>query len=1716
MIFIDKMKNFKIYRTKTFLPTIPTDKKKWSAILLMTPNYESSRELMNSELFVNNRRFASYYIEKDVSYYINKKHVEEVEESSIFGIQKELSLCLESNRSELDDSEFGIPSLRKYPLDTEKHVRSAIKFFNYVDNEHEEELANNIIKAIKKFNIDNIKYSEKNRFFNYYKDCIKESIAVSTPDKRIGQLSLIYTMWKNGTLSEDRARQTIFNIRAVNLANKETDTPETIPTPDEYFKSQSSLIAKIDESVQYIYESKGIWKNDKGEEVPKKCTKCGSDVKIFLRGEPVYLCVNKDCEKYYGTVPCRVKKESVETDKFLDYINESALTVGDKIMFINEAGTKSNDSQMKRILYSSRLRQRKQVLELLDTVKKENPFIKYTFPDLKRYQGKNVFVDLYYYNSVFFQNNTWILKKGFNLYLEFMTRLLSHPNLKSNGYNYRTIFIPVKAWDLRQNGTVWNYKMSLNPISCIYQLMFTGAISQLKNTFGKTNIIFVGTNEYFKVNFSEIDPKDIKKLAVKLRLFTNKICNNEEFSDEDVDTSADHSESPEVIATKIVDKIEDNKGVDLTKKVATIMAAKDKPEDPKAEIEKNIEIKKIEKFSMTGKDAEITKQLKASPVSKIKKSKVEPDDLEDVENSDYSAEETEEEEREEDARKARELERLAKAIADASEEAENEEDAEDKMDDDEIRRILNSLGPDDEVNIDAARASRMSDLDKKVLDKNVKGKSVKDIINDKSDKEEVTTEVNVASPNKEEWSKMKYINFDKNYNIDKDLLNIFMYFSKCTRPISIRNIKVEDTSTSEDRIETYDVDMEDYRGSRFNIKLDIPIMEDNRFLLRGNYNSIQTQFFNMPIIKTDLGTCQLISNYNKIFLYRFNDKGGKTLPAVGKLIKSAKKYKGSSIKFTFGNNTKVCSKYHLPIDYIDLAGEISKIETKDWIVYFNQDELRKKYQVENGKGFPFAFNKKLNAVEYFPPEIVDSFTNMICLNLFKVDSEFEKLFDAQTRPRVCSYTRASIMSEKIPLVIICAYYIGLEPLMKRAGIKYEIVPKLTREIKNNVDLDWIEFDDGYIVYNINYETGLLMNGLKICSTSTFKLSEINSKGMYAEFMDHYGGRIKLDGLDNFYNLFVDPMIKESLEYYKLPTNFVDILLYGNSLLNDNKYIKHTDTSSRKLRRYQLISVYAYKALADAYASYCNQLKHGMKFAQFSIKRTAVIDAFLADSITSPDSCINALRDVETTNAITTKGPSGMNADRAYSLDKRSYDNSMLNVLGMSTGFAGNVGITRQSTMNSNVTADGYVKQSKSESMNDANTLTATEAMIPFGSTHDDPMRTAMSYIQTSKHMVRTEDSDPLLVTNGADEVMPYMTTDKFAFKAKNDGIIKEYVENEYMLVEYTDGSKDYINLLETTEHNSDGGYYVPLKLDAMDGAKVDIKFKKDQILAYDKYSFSNKLGESNNLAYNIGKLAKIAILNTDEGFEDSGIISQKMAEKLATRIVVKFQAVVDKESKIFKIAKIGDHVEASDTLLMWETMVDDEDAAELMNALTGDGENVSEIGKRKLKSEVTGTLVDIKMFRTIEYDAMSPTLKKVVQDYERPIKRRAKVIADNNLSKSKVQAHYKLPATGKLKRAQEAVLMEFYVEYLDTVGVGDKIVYNSANKAVEKAVFPVGKEPYTEFRPNEKIDAFVGDSSISKRLVTSTFLYGSLQKLMVELDRSVKDIMGIPYDDSTV
>ena len=1364
---------------------------------------------------------------------------------------------------------------------------------------------------------------------------------------------------------------------------------------------------------------------------------------------------------------------------------DSYIVSGDYITIFEDA---TYDPMLKKILYTERMVKRKEVIELLNRVKSDMPFIKYAYLDLNRYAQKNLFVDLYYYNQAFFKNNIWKLKKGFDIYLELLDRLINDKRIINAGYRMRTVFIPVNDWHRNPSTKMWLFKEDINPISIIYELMLKNP-NGLAKLFKDVRIVFFSNNNYFTMDFNDVT--NSKRNSIKFKNFIVKINNGEEFDTEDIDTS-ENTPTKDAIKADIIDKIEISKGVDLT--AANAEVKKSKKSNPNANTKVPVRSDAKDKSSEEEPEENIDK-LVANASDARDKSSVDKETMKTI----------------------------ASKIDQAADGATDTDEALDNMDDDlDLKELISGLDSmkDDTVNIDIARAERMTNLERELLDKSIKGRSIRDIIgdnNEKVNKELPESDLPVASPN-EEWHHMKYMNFSKTYDVEKDIVKAFQHFSTVSRPLAIRNIKVEDNSTSEDRLDLYTVEYEDYRGKRFTIKLDIPKIKNDRFLLRGYLKNIQTQFFNMPIIKTDLDTCQIVTNYKKIIMFRFNTALGKSLPTTGRFVKAANKYTGKKIKFTGGDNSRICAKYVLPMDYIDLSSAFTTIETDNIIVYFDQDEIRKLYDINNGLGTPYAYDKKTKQIMYYSDKETIPFTYILVDLMQRDDPSFSEVYEQCKASTRSTYTKAKIMSAEMPLIIVCAYSEGLTKVMKKACISYELKDKLSSEYRNNGFKDYIRFSDGYLIYDIDYNSSLLMSGLKDCDTLSHSYTEIDDRNMYLDFLDNYGGRIKADGMDNFYDCEIDPITKETLEYYKMPTDYISILLYANRLLADNKFIRHTDTSSRRARRYELVAAYTYQVMSEVYGTYANSLKHNRTQVPFSCKQSAVIDKIMADTTSGDYSVNNLINDIETTNSITYKGLSGMNSDRSYSLDKRTYDASMVGVIGMSTGFSGNVGITRQATLDMGIEGErGYVKDNKGkvDNLNSARVLTATEAVMPFITTHDDPMRVAMSFIQTSKHAVRTEESDPLLVTNGADEALAYICSDQFAHKAKNKGVIKELDENG-MIIQYDDGSEEYVNLKETIEKNSDGGFYVPLKLDADPKLKVGSKIKPGQIVAYDRLSLSNSLGESDNLAYNVGKLAKIAIINTDEGFEDSGVMTEEMAKKLACRIITKEDCILNKNTNIYNVAQVGQEIEEGDALLVWQTPYDEEEVNSLLKALANDKEAVSELGKHVVKSEVTGRLVGMKIYRTVDDSELSDSLKKLVRQYEKPITELKKKLEKEGIDYTDLPANYPLDATGKLKNAYDSILIEFYVEYVDIVGVGDKITYNAANKAIISKVIPEGKEPYTDSRPNEHISAFVSVTSIQKRMVQSTVTYGALQKLMVELDRTCKDMAGIPYDDSTV
>ena len=73
MIFVDELKNMTLYKKPFFLPINEDNKRKGAATFLLTPDYNSSNKVMNLPYIIK-RYYEGYYIEKDITYFINQEN----------------------------------------------------------------------------------------------------------------------------------------------------------------------------------------------------------------------------------------------------------------------------------------------------------------------------------------------------------------------------------------------------------------------------------------------------------------------------------------------------------------------------------------------------------------------------------------------------------------------------------------------------------------------------------------------------------------------------------------------------------------------------------------------------------------------------------------------------------------------------------------------------------------------------------------------------------------------------------------------------------------------------------------------------------------------------------------------------------------------------------------------------------------------------------------------------------------------------------------------------------------------------------------------------------------------------------------------------------------------------------------------------------------------------------------------------------------------------------------------------------------------------------------------------------------------------------------------------------------------------------------------------------------------------------------------------------
>jgi len=953
--------------------------------------------------------------------------------------------------------------------------------------------------------------------------------------------------------------------------------------------------------------------------------------------------------------------------------------------------------------------------------------------------------------------------------------------------------------------------------------------------------------------------------------------------------------------------------------------------------------------------------------------------------------------------------------------------------------------------------------------------------------------------------------------LDRDIVATFMNFSKLPDGFYVTNVEVTDISTVTSLMNNWKVTLKNKESDRQSIiNIRVPRVINGRFYNNGVWYNIGKQDFPIPILKINKKTVMLTSNYNKITCTRYDTRSLVDLGMLVKVIDKLTDDNGKNKYVRVGNSSNTNSRYVSTIEYDEYARKWVHFINKEanLQIYFNRSQCDKAYSFVTVQPNEFCCGM-INQV----PIILNTDTgltrdgNTITDTILKtLPEDIRNAYRKQKPGKMSMYSEITI-GVTIPLGVAIAAWEGMGSLLKKSGAKYQYVDKNFDDIRYFV----MPFKDKNLAIESSVANQLIFNGFYRINTKSYMASEfetpiMNSNSIYVDIFNQlfFKQYSQLTTFITYYNFFVDAITADVCDHYHIPNDIAGMLIYASNLLADNNHTSENNAALYRLRSSEIIPAIIHYRLAFAISKYNNSVGSKTRGHSIAFNPNEVMNELLAVNNVEPMSSLNPINELHARENVTKKGFKGVNSDRSYTQDKRTYEDSMIGKMALSSPNNGTVGVTRQLVADPKIeSVRGYTSTDGPESdFNDLQLASFSELLTPGTVTRDDAIRTAIATSQTS-HIVSTEGAQPVLVSNGVDEIVPAYLTEEFSYVAREDGEVIDMNE-DYIIIQYKSGKKKAININHKQSFNSGSGFFVDNKLTS--NVEMGDKFKEGDILAYHEKYFSKDC--DGIVRMNIGPLAKVAFAGLYSTYEDAGLITTKMSKKLGTKYSMKQQIKINAMDDVESIVKIGDEVEVGDPLVVFGMGGTGDKAVD--NFLKSFGKDSSDDvlnkAKRVIKAKNAGTVVDVKMYTTKSMDKLSPSLFDIFDKYFKDNVKRRKILDKHDKTNSvyKMDTLYSLPTEPlkgtTIKGITCDVLVEIFIEHGDEASIGDKLAIYGASKQVLSEVIPEGLEPYSETRPEEEVSIFVAPSCILKRMIPSLIITASANKVLVELKRKVKEL----------
>lgn len=958
------------------------------------------------------------------------------------------------------------------------------------------------------------------------------------------------------------------------------------------------------------------------------------------------------------------------------------------------------------------------------------------------------------------------------------------------------------------------------------------------------------------------------------------------------------------------------------------------------------------------------------------------------------------------------------------------------------------------------------------------------------------------------------MDFEKSYvekTFKKDIVSTILAFSK-DKDVNfhVLDMKKDDTSDQFTYKDTYIVKFEDDNQRRHTLKVDIPkITEDGVIRINGNDKVLRKQLIFKPVVKIEPDTVWLTSYLNKVIIERNGLVTNKVSFLLKRLIMENLRT-NPNVEIKYGNFTSNNRDYLTTIEFDELSEKYESITIKKRIekvsFIFDINKLFSEYMKLEGKNLsmiseikenpnllPIGINYNEKKIIYLDITQPGSSVDQYILNTIResgVVSNFEEIMSTTKVPSKKVFLRINIQSKQVPLIVFLSALFGFSNVVRKLGVKIEVTDKVVRS-NSGIYENRIKFKDCYMYYS-DYPSyqAFLLNGLYYLPTEEFEMVELESQMVYLEYLfNKFKSRNVIKGWFTFRELFLDPITVSILKDLNLPTDFLELFLYAASLLDDNHYLNEGDKDNYRLRGYEVIVECIYTALA---AQYIN-IKHHKK-GTFTIPQDIVMAKLHKSQILANKDTLNPMMEAKDKGTVTMKGPSGTNLKQAYSMNKRSYDKKSIQIFAMSSVDNANVGVIKQLSMDANILSTrGYLNTGDDKKKTTFSQLHSyEEGVIPYLEC-DDPSRQGFATIQTP-HIEESKGSTPPIVRTGVESMIAYKIPQTFVRRAAKDGVITAINEEDKKIyITYKDGTKDVLRYGMEMCRNSN--FFV--ENDLVCRVKVGQKVLKDDVVAYNKGWFAD---EGDKIVYKSGPLCVLAMLENESTEEDSSIISENLARKMETGIIKKKAITLTPNTLVHNYCKVGDHVLIGQPLMGFEETTTEE-TSKVMELLELEDDSFSaDLLRKTPKANTSGTIIDMRIYWTIDPSELSPSLQKIVKDYIRKIRSDS---ADYEKFSGKTdilkyRAEITVPNKGRINGETVpeggGVLIEYFISHDSGMSSGDKLSYNSSLKSVVSEVLPKELTPFTE--SGLQIDAMIGMLSAEARMINSLYKNGYLSSFL--------------------